>query len=292
MSSHEASILESKPSVFLSAAADKGSRARTDARLKRIGAKQRVPDFVVKAVLPVLILAVWQLSTQLQWIDPLFLPTPWSVVKAFYDLLTKDRLLQDLNVSGVTVLEGFLIGASLGLLLGVFAGLSSTFEKLTSSALNSIRQVPPLAFLPLIILWAGAGNAGKLVVISKAVFFPVFMNTLQGIRAVAKEYVEVGKIFEYSRVRLLRKVILPAALPSIFVGVRYGAGLAWAMIIAAEMLGGRRGLGYLLTRSQELLLTEQLFMVIIIIGAIGFLVDLGLRGLEQRMVRWKRGFEG
>jgi sulfonate transport system permease protein len=240
----------------------------------------------------VTILIVWEAVTRLQWIDPLFLPTPLSVAKAFYDLLFKDRLLDDLKVSGVTVLEGFVIGAGLGLLTGVTAGLSNTFEKLVSSLLNSIRQVPPLAFLPLIILWAGAGNTGKIVVISKAVFFPVFMNTLQGIRAVAKEYVEVGKVFEYSRHRMLCKIILPAALPSIFVGIRYGAGLAWAMIIAAEMLGGRRGLGYLLTRSNELLLTDQLFLVIVIIGLIGFSVDVGLRRIERRLLRWKRGFEG
>jgi sulfonate transport system permease protein len=291
MSANDFSLVEAKPGGFIDRPTVK-SFVPPKKQRRVVDRVRRLPDAFVKAALPVTLLLTWEIVTRLAWIDPLFLPTPLSVVKAFYELLVKDRLLLDLRVSGLTVLEGFSIGAGLGLLAGVAAGLSSTFEKLIGSLLNSIRQVPPLAFLPLIILWAGAGNTGKIVVISKAVFFPVFMNTLQGIRSVAREYIEVGKVFEYPPVRLLQKVILPAALPSIFVGVRYGAGLAWAMIIAAEMLGGRRGLGYLLTRANELLLTDQLFLVIFLIGLIGFAVDIGLRRLERRLLRWKRGFEG
>jgi sulfonate transport system permease protein len=289
MSAEPLTLTRSKPVDFISRAT--APRAVVKGR-RAIQPDKRIPDFLLKSLIPMALLIAWEISTRYEWFDPVFLPRPYLVAKAFYDLLFKDRLLVDLRVSGVTVLEGFSIGAALGLLAGIGAGLSSTVDKLIGSTLNSIRQVPPLAFLPLIILWAGAGNAGKIVLISKVVFFPVFMNTLQGIRGVAREYIEVGKIFEYSRLRLLRRVILPAALPSIFVGVRYGAGMAWFMIIAAEMLGSRRGLGYLLMRSQELLLTDQLFLVIIIIGAIGFAVDVGLRRLERRLLRWKRGFEG
>ena len=179
-----------------------------------------------------------------------------------------------------------------GLLIGIATGLSKTVERLLGPTLNSIRQVPPLAWLPLVILWVGIGSLAKAVIIGKTVFFPVFLNTLQGIRGVAKEYIEVARVFEYGKVRLLQKVILPAALPSIFVGLRYGAGLAWAFVIAAEMVGGRFGLGYLLMRSQELLLTDQLFVVIVIIGAVGFAVDVSLRRVETNLLRWKRGFEG
>jgi sulfonate transport system permease protein len=291
MSANDLSLAEAKTSVFITSP-NVRSPARPKNRRAARSHSRRVPDLVLESIVPVTILVIWDLVTRLQWVDPVFMPTPLSVARAFYDLLFKDRLLLDLKVSGITVLEGFTIGAGLGLATGIAAGLSSTVDKLIGSILNSIRQVPPLAFLPLIILWAGAGDTGKIVVVSKAVFFPVFMNTLQGIRSVAREYVEVGRIFEYPRLRMLRKVILPAALPSIFVGIRYGAGMAWFMIIAAEMLGGRHGLGYLLTRAQELLLTDQLLLVIVIIGLIGFSVDVGLRRLERRLLRWKRGFEG
>jgi len=289
MSAEPLTLTRSKPVGYIRRATAVRSvvQARPSLQLGK-----KIPDFWLKSLLPTALLIVWEIASRFEWFDPVFLPRPHLVAKAFYELLFKDRLLVDLRVSAVTVFAGFSIGAGLGLLTGIGAGLSSTVDKVLGTTLNSIRQVPPLAFLPLIILWAGAGNAGKIAVISKVVFFPVFMNTLQGIRGVAREYIEVGKIFEYSRLRLLRKVILPAALPSIFVGIRYGAGMAWSMIIAAEMLGSRRGLGYLLMRSQELLLTDQLFLVIIIIGLVGFAVDVGLRRLESRLLRWRRGFDG
>lgn len=238
-------------------------------------------------VVPLSILAAWELITRLGMVKPLFLPPPTKVVLAFYDMLINQNLLVDFGVSIFTVIQGFLWGTVFGLLIGIFAGVSRTVEKLLGSTLNSIRQIPPLAWLPLIVLWVGIGNLAKTVIIAKAVFFPVFLNTLQGIRSVPKEYIEVGQVFEFGKLKLLRKVILPASLPAIFVGIRYGAGLSWAMIVAAEMLSGLRGLGYLLQRAQELLLPEQLFVVMAIIGLVGFFIDLILRKIENCLLRWK-----
>jgi len=246
----------------------------------------------VGLLLPVAILAAWELVTKLHLVKPVFLPRPWSVLSTFYEMLMDEGLLTDFRVSAVVVLEGFLMGGLAGILVGVAAGLSKTVERFLGPTLNSIRQVPPLAWLPLIVLWIGIGTLAKDIMIAKAVFFPVFLNTLQGIRGVSKDYVEVARIFEYNRRLLLRKVVIPAALPSIFVGLRYGAGLAWAFVIAAEMLSGRLGLGYLLMRSQELLLTQQLFVVIAVIGSVGFAVDVGLRRVESNLLGWKKGFEG
>jgi sulfonate transport system permease protein len=253
---------------------------------------QRISSFGIKAAIPLGLLILWDLLTRFEWIDSLFLPSPFSVLNAFYLIAREKWFLQDFRYSLGTVLQGYGVGASIGLLVGIAAGLSSTVEKLLGSTLNSIRQVPPLAWIPLIILWAGAASGAKTIVLAKTVFFPVFMNTLQGIRGVAKEHIEVGQVFEYSRWPMLRRVILPAALPSVFVGLRYGAGLAWAMLVGAEMFGGRRGLGYLLSRSQELLITDQLFLIIIIIGVVGFTIDTGLRRLERHLLRWKLGFAG
>ncbi len=252
----------------------------------------RLKELGFGVVLPLLLLALWEVATRRHWVKPFFVPRPITVIRAFKEMLFEEGLLTDFRVSAVVVVEGFFMGAALGLLTGVSAGLSKTVERLLGPALNSIRQVPPLAWLPLIVLWVGIGPLAKGVMIAKAVFFPVFLNTLQGIRGVSKEYVEVARIFEYNKILLLRKVVIPAALPSIFVGLRYGAGLAWAFVIAAEMLSGKLGLGYLLIRSQELLLTEQLFVVIVVIGLVGFLVDVTLRRIESSLLRWKRGFEG
>jgi sulfonate transport system permease protein len=152
--------------------------------------------------------------------------------------------------------------------------------------------VPPLAWLPLIILWIGAGDLAKTIIIGKSVFFPVFLNTLQAIRGTSREYIEVGHIFAYNRWRLLWRIVIPSALPGIFVGLRFGAGISWAVLIVAEMLGARRGLGFILMRSQELLHSDQLFVIITIIGFVGFVIDVGLRRLEKHLLRWKRGYEG
>jgi len=221
-----------------------------------------------------------------------FLPSPGYVVETFYDLIVNRVMFKDFRYSALEVSEGWLMGASAGLLVGIVSGLSKTVERIVGPTLNSIRQVPPLAWLPLIVLWIGIGTFAKSLMLAKAVFFPVFLNTLQGIRGVSKEYIEVARVFEYSPALLLRKVILPAALPSIFIGLRYGAGLAWAFVIAADMLGGRYGLGYLLLRSQEMLLTGEVFAVIIVIGTVGFAVDVGLRKVEGSLLGWKKGFEG
>ena len=243
-------------------------------------------------ILPAAILLSWELVTRLHWVKPVFLPAPWDVITSFYDMLVNQGLLTDIRCSATVVVQGYVLGSVLGLAVGIAAGLSRTVDQFLGPTLNSFRQVPPLAWLPLIVLWIGTGNLAKSIMIGKAVFFPVFLNTLLGIRGVSKEYIEVARIFEFKRGQLLRRVILPAAAPSIFVGLRYGAGLAWAFVIVAEMLGGRYGLGYVLMRSQELLLTGELFVVIVIIGLVGFGVDLGLRRIEARALRWKKGFEG
>jgi sulfonate transport system permease protein len=266
-----------------------GERGKIRPRRKR---ESRWKLLALGAVLPALLFSAWEASTRLHWVKPFFLPRPWTVALAFKDMLLDEGLLTDFRVSAIIVSEGFLLGAGLGLTAGIAAGLSKTVERLLGPILNTIRQVPPLAWLPLIVLWVGIGSLAKGVMIGKAVFFPVFLNTLQGIRGVSKEFVEVARIFEYNRLLLLRRVVLPAALPSIFVGLRYGAGAAWAVVIIAEMFGGKVGLGYILVRSQELLLTDQLFVVIVIIGTVGYAVDVVLRRVEFGLMRWKRGFEG
>ncbi|EIP96714.1 ABC-type nitrate/sulfonate/bicarbonate transport system, permease component [Opitutaceae bacterium TAV1] len=252
----------------------------------------RIRRLAIQSLLPLALLIVWDLLTRLGLVERIFLPTPASVGEAFLKLLLKDNLLGDFRISSITVLKGFSVGAIIGLATGMATGLSRTVEDLLGPLLNGIRQVPTLAWLPLIILWMGAGDLGKNVLIAKAVFFPVFLNTLQGIRGTPREYIEVGRIFAYGRLRLLRRIVLPAALPAIFVGLRFGAGISWAVLIVAEMLGARRGLGFLIMRAQELLHSDQLFVLIVLIGVVGFTIDVVLRRIEARLLRWKRGFEG
>jgi len=250
-------------------------------------ALDRIARLSAGAVLPLIILAIWYWATQKQFVKPIFLPSPLAVLTAFQRMVVSEGFLRDLLTSLSVVVRGCFWGILLGLAVGIGAGGSHWVERMINPLLNALRQVPALAWFPLIALWIGIGDLAKEVVIAKSVFFPVFLNTLQGIRNVPPQYVEMAQVFGFTRTQMLRRVVFPAAAPTILVGIRFGAGLAWAMIVAAEMLSGRSGLGFLLEQSQDMLLTDHLFVVIVTIGVVGFVVDLVLRSIEHRLFRWK-----
>ncbi|MBL0920110.1 MAG: ABC transporter permease [Hydrogenophaga sp.] len=243
-------------------------------------------------VLPGFVLALWQLAASQQWIDPVFLPEPAKVVQAFFKMLAEQKLLLDFGVSLALVSQGFLYGAFAAVVLGVAAGLSKRFEQFLSPTFDTIRHIPGIAWFPLIVLWLGLGAPAKILVIAKSVFFPVFLNTLQGIRSVDKNYIELAEVLTLTRWQLVRKVILPAATPTIMVSLRYSAGLAWALVVVAEGLSGLEGLGFLIFRAQGLLLTDQLLVCMVVIGLVGFAIDRTMYLLQRRVLRWKQGFEG
>jgi sulfonate transport system permease protein len=253
--------------------------------------KPRVP-ISVGVLLPLVILGLWELASHLRWVKPVFLPTPEKTVLAFFTMLTKQDFLLDFLASIEIVLQGFIYGAGLGILLGGAAGLSRTTQRILGPTLDSIRQIPAIAWLPLIVLWLGIGPLAKVVIITKVVFFPVFLNTLQGIRGVPKDYIDLAQVLTLRRWQFIRRIIIPAATPSILVGVRYGAGMAWAMVVVAEGLSGMQGIGYLIFRAQALLLTDQLLVCMVVIGLVGFIIDRGVLLLERYLLRWKQGFEG
>jgi sulfonate transport system permease protein len=175
---------------------------------------------------------------------------------------------------------------------GIAAGLSRNVERFFGPTFDTIRHIPGIAWLPLIVLWLGIGAPAKVVVIAKSVFFPVFLNTLQGIRDVEKRYIELADVLTLTRWQLVRKVILPSAVPSIMVSLRYSAGVAWALVVVAEGLSGLEGIGFLIFRAQGLLLTDQLIVCMVIIGVVGFTIDRLMLTLQRYVLRWKQGFEG
>ncbi|MFG1418464.1 ABC transporter permease [Xanthobacter sp. V0B-10] len=251
----------------------------------------RIPN-LTGFILPFLILALWQTAAANKWIDPVFLPAPLKVVTAFWTMLTKQHLAFDFLASIRIVGQAFLYGALVGVALGIAAGLSRKVEEFFGPTFDTIRHIPGIAWLPLIVLWLGIGAPAKILVIGKSVFFPVFLNTLQGIRNVERNYVELAKVLTLTRWQLVRKVILPAAMPSIMVSLRYSAGLAWALVVVAEGLSGLEGLGFLIFRAQGLLLTDQLLVCMVIIGIVGFAIDRSMYFAQKRVLKWKQGYEG
>lgn len=243
-------------------------------------------------ILPLGILFVWQVSTSLGLIQPVFLPSPLATVQAAWKMATQQNLHMDFLVSISIVGQAFIYGSAAAIVLGVAAGLSSRVERFFGPTFDTIRHIPGIAWLPLIVLWLGIGAPAKVLVIAKSVFFPVFLNTLQGIRSVDKNHIELAQVLTLTRAQLVRKVILPSATPSIMVALRYSAGLAWALVVVAEGLSGIQGIGFLIFRAQGLLLTDQLIVCMVIIGLVGFGIDRLMFLAQRRVLRWKQGFDG
>lgn len=248
----------------------------------------RIIAFLNTIAVPVLLLALWQILSGSGLLLDVILPSPVKVVKALFEMIKDGSLGVDLAVSGKRVLIGYLWGAGIALILGVFSGLNKIAERVFSPIINVIRQIPLYAWMPLIILWFGIGEVSKEIIIARGVLIPIYLNTLQGIKGVQAEYFELAEVLELKRSVFLRKVVLPSAVSSIFTGLRLGAGNAWMAVVAAEMLGGLTGLGYALMKSREFLWSDRLIALMVVIGVIGVIIDVILHQIEIRSLKWKR----
>ena len=237
---------------------------------------------------PLLVLIVWHLLAISGQLLEVILPSPATVWKAFIKMVNSGLLAKDLGVSLQRVLIGYAWGAALGLILGIFCGLLKFFERFFRTIVDFIRQIPPMAWMPLLILWFGIGETSKAILIAKSVFVPVFLNTIRGVHGASHEYIELSRVLELRYSKHLRKIIIPSALPSVFTGLRLGVGAAWMSVVAAEMLGGLSGVGYALIVAKDFILSDQLFAMMLVIGFVGFFTDRILGLLERFVFRWKK----
>lgn len=243
-------------------------------------------------ILPALIVVLWQLASLQGWIRPNLLPAPTTVVGTLIQMLQDGSLLSSLLVSTARWAIGSLIGCSLGLLLGSLVGLSRLAERVLDTSVQMVRTIPFLALAPLLILWLGLDEPPKITLIALASFFPLYLNTFAGIRNVDRKLIEVGKVYQLSQRELLWRVILPAAVPEILTGVRYGLAVAWLALVVAELMGATQGLGYLLSEGREFVRVDIVIGTIIIFACAGKIVDLLVRALEARLLRWRNTYTG
>ncbi len=242
-------------------------------------------------ILPLVILVIWEVISRWGIVPSSILPSPGKVIDTFVELIKNGNLVFNIKASLIRVLKGFLVGGSIGFILGILMGLSRTIEKLVSPIFHSIRQVPLLGWIPLIILWFGIGEISKIVFISIGAFYPMVLNTFEGIRSVPKEYVEVAKVFEYDKLNLLRKVILPTALPSILTGIRFSLSVSWMLVVGAEIFTvSAGGIGDMIWEAREHFRMDVVFVGIIVIGIIGLLMNQFVGLIETRLLRWRKTF--
>lgn len=240
-------------------------------------------------LLPVLLLLGWWGGSRLGLWNPFLLPAPADVGRAALQLILDGELFRHILASSGRILLGFGFSCLLAFPLGVLLGLNPVLGRILYPSLEFVRHVPPLALLPLLILWLGIGEASKMMVIILATFFPVFMNTLDGVRRCDPALVEVGESLGLSSTRIFRRIVLPAALPSVLTGLRIGLGYSWRALIGAELIAAASGLGYLIHDAEALSRSDVIVVGILALGLLGGLTDHLFFRLTRRLMPWNSG---
>ncbi|HEY9024886.1 MAG TPA: aliphatic sulfonate ABC transporter permease SsuC [Burkholderiaceae bacterium] len=243
-------------------------------------------------IVPLAILLAWEASSRSGWLSVRILPEPLAVATAFWGLLASGTLVHDVAISTGRALGGLAIGGGLGLVLGLLTGTFRSAETLLDTTLQMIRNVPALALIPLVILWFGIDETAKLFLVAIGVFFPIYLNTYHGIRAVDAGLIEMARSYGLQGWPLYREVILPGALPSILVGLRFSLGLMWVLLIVAETISAQSGIGYMTMNAREFLQTDVVLVGVLLYALLGKLADLVARGLERRFLRWNPAYLG
>ena len=264
-------------------------RPGAPAAARRLAAQagQRLLPWLV----PLLLVAVWQAASARGWLSTRVLPAPLDVLQAAWTLAESGELWTHVKVSAARALSGLAIGGGLGLLLGLLTGSLRWAETLLDSTIQMVRNIPALALIPLVILWFGIDESAKLFLIAVSVFFPIYLNTYHGIRNVDPGLVEMGRTYGLTRWQLYRDIILPGALSSILVGLRFSLGLMWVILIVAETISAQSGIGYLTMNAREFLQTDIVLVGILLYALLGKLADVFAKVLECWWLRWHPGYQ-
>lgn len=242
-------------------------------------------------LLPAVVILAWEAASRTGLISESVIAPPSAVLAAFIRLLASGELAENIGVSTLRALSGFAIGGSIGFAFGLANGLSRLSRDLTDTTLQMVRNIPHLALIPLVILWFGIDEEAKLFLVALGVFFPIYVNTLLGIQGVDPQLLEMGRIYGMSKRQLFLRVILPGALPAIFVGLRYALGIMWLTLIVAETIAASSGLGYMAMQAREFLLIDVVILSILIYALLGKLADSFARLLERLTLQWHPAFQ-
>ena len=249
----------------------------------------RVRAIALAWLLPVAVLLIAELAGRLGWVASNLLPTPSDIVRALIDLGGR-TVAGHVAASTARVVAGFAIGATLALAIGSLVGLSDGARAVLDPSFQALRAIPSLAWVPLLLLWLGIGEAPKLAMIAIGSFFPVYMGVVAGIRGVDRKLVEVARLMRLRPHALVRRVLLPAALPSVMTGLRNGLSLAWMFMVAGELIAASSGLGYLLTDGRETSRADLVLAAIVLLAVLGKLSDGAMARLERRLLSWRDAF--
>ncbi|MBD2776999.1 aliphatic sulfonate ABC transporter permease SsuC [Iningainema tapete] len=257
----------------------------------KLNIKERYIQSLLPWAVPLLIVLLWQLFSSMGWIPNRILPAPLEVINAALKLANSGALGRNIGISAARAIAGFLIGGSIGFALGLLNGISTLAEKLFDTSIQMLRNIPNLALIPLVILWFGIGDTSRIFLISLGVMFPIYLNTFHGIRNVDSGLIEMGKVYGLNTWGLFWQIVLPGALSSILVGVRYSLGIMWLTLIVAETIGADSGIGYMAMNAREFLQTDVVVLSILLYAAFGKLADTVARILENYCLQWHPNYQ-
>lgn len=253
--------------------------------------RTQVPKGVERLLGVVAFFAIWQIASSAGWLSPKILAGPNTVLTVGWDMAKDGSLSDALWASLQRVLWGMSLGIPVGALLALIAGLTRLGDDLVDANVQMLRFVPIIGLQPLLILWLGIGETAKISLIVLGVAFPVYVNTYAAIRSLNPGFLELSSVIGLSRTKLIRKIVLPGALPGFLVGLRMATGVAWLLLVFAEQINAHSGLGYLMIRAQTFFQTDVIVVCLIVYAVLGLISDGIVRALERRLLRWQPGRE-
>src|SRR5579883_3014587 len=262
-------------------------RTAVEAERPTLGLSRQNQERLLSIFSPILLLVLWEIRVHVGVLDKRFFPAPSSIVGTFTTLVTSGELWKHLTASVTRIVIGFAMGAIPALLLGITMGLSRWVRAFFSPMIAALYPIPKIAILPLIMLIFGLGEPSKWVIIAIGTFFLVLYNTMAGVMNIPNIYLDVGKNFGASKVQFFYTVALPGALPLIFTGIKLAAGVALLIIVAAEFVGAKTGIGYMIWQSWQTFSVETMYVGLVVISVLGFLISTGLDELEHFLIPWR-----
>ena len=237
----------------------------------------------------VILLLIWTIVTETGLVNSYILPSPLKVLDSFFKMVQSGEIFEDIYISYIRVLQGFLLATFLAFLLAMVRVVLPKYNDYYESILQFLKNVPPLSLISLLILWFGIGETTKIGIIVLTAFFPIYLNTVKGFVSCDKKLLEVGEIYGYSKADSFLKIRLPYAMSDILVGMRIGLGYSWRAIISAEMIAASSGIGHMILFAQQMSRTDKVIVGILVIGVVGYMtdrlfaviIDKALKGLEK-----------
>lgn len=246
-------------------------------------------DWLLIWSIPLMLLGVWFYLAATDNLNQLF-PTPKQLLDTTVRFILDGTLAENMQISLFRALSGFVIGGGIGFILGLATGLFRIADKVLNTPVQMIRSVPRLAVLPLILVWFGIGETSKIVLITLSTFFPIYLNTYHGIRSIDKDLLEMGKVYGLSSWELFKNIIFPGATSSIMIGIRQSLGGMWLILIVAETIAAKSGIGYMATNAREYMMMDVIVLSMILYALLGSISDLLIESINRKLLRWNPNY--